>query len=194
MGYMEVILVRTICHVGRAGDIVKVKCGYASNYLIPKQYALYSTPKNVKVLETRRQSMEVEEQIKYKNSLEEKKLLESCKIIIERNINESGFIYGSVTARDVEQELLKTHNISVLRQMISLKESVKKIGKYNVIAHLYGEVSANVELHVVPTGHIEELEKESKNTTVSGVSESDMATQSYEATQSPESDIAMDDV
>src|SRR4029434_5109981 len=104
---MEVILRETIDTLGRAGQVVKVKPGYARNYLLPRKLAYLATPGNLKVIEFERQSL-LRKDAKQKGEAEQLKvMLDKVEIMIRRKVGEQNVLYGSVTNSDVAEELEK---------------------------------------------------------------------------------------
>ncbi len=144
---MEVILRTDIPKLGKAGDVVKVKDGYARNYLIPKGFAIPANKKNLKALEKERKIIlaKAERLRKKAQSLAEK--IESTPVVIYRKIIEEDRIYGSVSVVDIVNAL-KEQGIEIDKKQIILEEPIKKLGSYEVEIKLGSDVTATLKLEV----------------------------------------------
>ncbi len=147
---MEIILKEDMPRLGHKDDIVKVKDGYARNYLIPKGYAIPATESAKKVLaENKRQRAHKEEKIR-NEALETAKKLEGVTLSIPTKTSSTGKIFGSVTNIQIA-EALKEKGFEIDRKMISFKEeNIKEVGKYTAIVKLHREVTVEVPFEVVP--------------------------------------------
>ncbi len=147
MKRVKVILKRDVEGLGREGEIVVVKYGYAANYLIPKGYAIYGSPSNIKhhmdIMEMKKRKLE---RLKRK-AQELKQQLEKEELEIYANVGEEGKLYGSITSKDIAVRL-KDRGYEVDRKDILLEEPIKAIGKYRVKVRLHPEVYAEVLVHV----------------------------------------------
>ena len=145
---MKVILAKDIEKLGNAGDIVKVKDGYARNYLIPKGLAFTSNEKNVKELEFNRRMIDkkINSEVAEANALASK--LATCEIKIQKKVGEEGKLFGSVTNREIE-EALKEKGFSIDHRSIILDSSIKKSGVYEVEVKLFREIRGMFKLWVV---------------------------------------------
>ena len=141
---MQVILKKDITQIGRMGEIVKVKSGYARNFLIPRSLAAAANEKNVRNLEHLKRIVESN---KKKVQKESEKLAEGFKkfsIKLERRVNEGGKLFGSITTAEIASELEKKE-IKVDRRDIEL-ENIKTPGTYELKVRLPGDVYASVKL------------------------------------------------
>ena len=146
---MEVILRETIDTLGRAGQVVKVKSGYARNYLLPRKLAYLATPGNLKVIEFERQSL-IRKETKQKGEAEQlKALLDAVEITIRRKVGEQNTLYGSVTNSDVADELEKK-GFQIEKRKIHMDDHIKQIGEYEIPVRLFKDVTAAVKLKVEP--------------------------------------------
>ncbi|HET7850824.1 MAG TPA: 50S ribosomal protein L9 [Pseudolabrys sp.] len=144
---MEVILLERVGKLGQMGDVVRVKDGFARNFLLPRGKALRATKEN----KTRFEGMKAELE---KRNLEMKgeagKLaarLDGKSITVLRQASEAGQLYGSVTTRDIAG-LLSTDGIEVARSQVALNTPIKTIGQYKVPLALHPEIEANVTVLV----------------------------------------------
>jgi large subunit ribosomal protein L9 len=146
---MEVILRETIDTLGRAGQVVKVKAGYARNYLLPRKLAYLATPGNMKVIEFERQSL-VRKEAKQKEESEQLKgLLDKVEIVIRRKVGEQNTLYGSVTNSDVAEELEKK-GYQIEKRKIHMDDHIKQLGEFEIPIRLFKDVVATVKLKVEP--------------------------------------------
>ena len=144
---MEVILRETIDTLGRAGQVVKVKSGYARNYLLPRKLAYLATPGNLKVIEFERQSL-IRKETKQKGEAEQlKALLDAVEITIRRKVGEQNTLYGSVTNSDVADELEKK-GFQIEKRKIHMDDHIKKLGDFEIPVRLFKDVNATIKLKV----------------------------------------------
>jgi large subunit ribosomal protein L9 len=146
---MEVILRETIDTLGRAGQVVKVKAGYARNYLLPRKLAYLATPGNLKVIEFERQSL-VRKEAKQKGEAEQLKgMLDKVEVTIRRKVGEQNTLYGSVTNSDVADELEKK-GYNIEKRKIHMDDHIKQIGEFEIPIRLFKDVTASIKLKVEP--------------------------------------------
>jgi large subunit ribosomal protein L9 len=146
---MEVILRETIDTLGRAGQVVKVKAGYARNYLLPRKLAYLATPGNLKVIEFERQSL-IRKEAKQKGEADQLKgLLDAVEIVIRRKVGEQNTLYGSVTNSDVADELEKK-GFQIEKRKIHMDDHIKQLGDFEIPIRLFKDVTAVVKLKVEP--------------------------------------------
>jgi len=146
---MEVILIQDVDNLGGANELVKVKNGYARNYLIPRKLAIEASPGNVKQLE---------EKIKQLKKKEEKMLAEINSVIAKLNesplkitakTGTSGKIFGSVTSLQISRAIRDQKGYTIDRKKITLPDEVKEIGMYKAHIDFSNGISADVEFEVV---------------------------------------------
>ena len=144
---MEVILLERVESLGQMGDTVKVKNGYARNYLIPQKKAMRATRENQAYFESQRAQLEA-------NNLERRQEAEAVSskmagtsIVVIRSAGEAGHLYGSVTARDMAQALTEV-GFTVDRQQVAVDRPIKMLGLFDVRIVLHPEVSVSVEVNV----------------------------------------------
>ena len=145
---MEVILRKDIPKLGKAGDIVKVKDGYARNYLIPKGLAILANQKTIRALENQRKIIlaKAERERKKLESLAEK--LEGISITVYRKIIEENRIFGSVSSIDIVN-MLKEQGIKVDKNQVILDEPIKKLGIFEVPIKLSSDKVVNIKVEVL---------------------------------------------
>ena len=154
---MQVILRTDIENLGRLGDVVNVKPGYARNYLVPKKLALEATPSNVKAFEQQRMKLEKRlEKARYEaKDLADK--IEATELIIPVRVGEGEKLYGSVTNTHIA-EALAQKGIQVDKKKVELESPIRALGEYSVPVRVYPEVRPEVKVTVV--SHDEEQHQE----------------------------------
>lgn len=156
---MEVILLERISKLGQLGETVKVRDGYARNYLLPLGKALRANEANKKRFEAERTVLEARNLERKSEAQKVAEKLDGKSFIVVRAAGETGQMYGSVAARDVA-EILAAEGFSVGRNQIELNHPIKAIGIHPVTIHLHAEVEITVELNVARSA--EEAERQSK--------------------------------
>ena len=144
---MEVILLERIERLGQMGDVVKVKNGFARNFLLPQNKALRATEANRARFEAEKVVLEARnlERAKEAGAVAEKLNGQSC--VLLRQAAESGQLYGSVTARDIAEAISKA-GFKVQRGQIQLQNPIKELGVHTVSVALHPEVLAEVTVNV----------------------------------------------
>ena len=161
---MEVILIENIEKLGTVGDVVKVKDGYARNYLIPKKKVLRANKENLKVFEQKKSFIEAEENKRKEKSEEITKKIKGLEILIIRNAAENGQLYGSVTSKDIVKEIFLLNKIEFLNEQINLKKTLKSIGVFEVEISVYTNLKAKILVTIAKTKELGlEQIKEFKN-------------------------------
>jgi large subunit ribosomal protein L9 len=143
---MEVILLERIARLGKMGDIVRVKNGYARNYLLPRAKALRANDENKKQFEERRAELEKRNSEDKKEAEKLAKKLDGKIFVTIRQAGETGQLYGSVSTRDISELVSKASEIE--RSQVRLDIPIKTIGLHKVIIHLHPEVDANITINV----------------------------------------------
>ncbi len=146
---MEVILRTHVPKLGKPGDVVRVKDGYARNYLIPKGLAIPANRKNLAAMERERQIIlaKAERERKKHMSLAEK--LEALTLTIPQRVIDEDRLYGSVSAQDIVSALEK-EGFEISRKQVLLEAPIKTLGEYEVPIRISPEVTATLKINVVP--------------------------------------------
>ena len=144
---MDVILLERISRLGSVGDVVKVKNGFARNFLFPQKKALRATDDNKKVFEGRRAVLE--KQNAESRAVAEKLAasMNNLSVSIIRQASEDGKLYGSVAVRDIAVALEEAGH-TIERRFIDLTSAIKSLGMYEATIHLHPEVSVPVKIQV----------------------------------------------
>ena len=153
-GHMQVLLTHTVPHFGQPGDLVKVRPGFARNYLLPQGLATFATPHNLLIVEKHRQRVRQLEQARRTDLLQLAAQIAQRSITIEANANPEGHLYGSVSADQIA-DALKTDNFPIEVDNVKIEGPLKELGLYTIKLSLGQDVETEVKLWVVPT-HVEE--------------------------------------
>jgi len=145
---MEVILRENIEGLGKRGDVVKVKDGYARNYLIPRKLAVAVTPGNMKQIELEKKSWALKHQKEVEAANAIKDMIEKITITVTKKAGENNVLFGSVTAQDIADALAK-EKVEIDKRKIELPEPIKELGTFPVIIKIHPEVTVETKVYVV---------------------------------------------
>ncbi len=154
---MEVILLERIEKLGAIGDVVKVKNGYARNFLLPNGKALRANDSNRKVFEANRENIEAQNAERRATAESESKTIDGVRIQLIRQASNAGHLYGSVSARDIA-EALETGGHKVAKNHIVLDRPIKALGVHDVKVSLHPEVSVTIHVNVARSPEEAELQ------------------------------------
>ena len=147
---MQIILMEKVVNLGNLGDVVKVKDGYARNFLIPHGKAKRATEANLKEFEGRRAELERKANEQLKGAQERGEKLEGQKIDIAAKAGVDGRLFGSVTNADIAEALTKSTGIEVKKADIRMPQGpLKHIGEFPLVVALHSDVLSNITVHVV---------------------------------------------
>ncbi|TNF52169.1 50S ribosomal protein L9 [bacterium] len=147
---MKVILKEDVKNLGSMGAVVNVANGYGRNYLIPRNLAVEANPKNLKRFEHEKNII-LEKAKKIKNKQEAlANTISQISLTIEANAGEDGKLFGSVTSKDIAEEVAKQGIEIDKRKVVLPEETIKRIGTYTIQVKLHPEVTANIQLEVRP--------------------------------------------
>ena len=144
---MNIILLEKIKKLGDIGDEVKVKSGYARNFLVPNKKALYATSENRKYFEEKKTDIKSQNDKLIKDAKEKLKKISGQEVILIRAASDSGQLFGSVSTKDIVNSLAEK-NISILKNEIDLNKSIKNLTYEKVTINLHPEVSCEIILNV----------------------------------------------
>ena len=145
---MEVILRHAVENLGKPGDVVKVKNGYARNYLLPHNLAYEATPGNLKRIQQERDRLEAAENTRRESAQEIATKLEQVSLTFSARVGEEGKLFGSVTATDIAQQL-EQQGFRVEKRQIDLHEPIKSLGVYRVPVRLHADVKPEIRVWVI---------------------------------------------
>jgi large subunit ribosomal protein L9 len=171
---MEIILLERVEKLGQIGDVVKVKPGFARNYLLPQKKALRATKANLAVFEKQRVQIEA-------NNLEAKGeaekvagRMDDVQIVVIRQAGDTGQLYGSVSARDIA-EALTENGYTVSRGQVAIEQPIKTLGLEKVRIRLHPEVSVIVTVNVARSAEEAEMQRQRGGMVVASVLEEEEA-------------------
>jgi large subunit ribosomal protein L9 len=144
---VQVILSEDVPSLGRPGDVVKVRAGYARNYLLPRGLAVEANSKNLRAFEHHKGLAMLRREANKGQALKLKQQLETLALTISANAGEEGKLFGSVTNIDIERAL-RERGFDIERRKIMLAEPIKQLGEFTVPVRLDPEVEAGVKLTV----------------------------------------------
>src|SRR5580658_5835293 len=156
---IEVILLERIERLGQMGQVVKVRPGFARNYLLPHKKALRATKENLAYFEKQRGQLEAQNLSRRGEAEHVAKKLDGIAVSVIRQAGESGQLYGSVTARDIADAVTKA-GFTIARGQVVLDKAIKTLGLYKQRVVLHPEVSVTVTVNVAQSA--EEAEMQSK--------------------------------
>jgi large subunit ribosomal protein L9 len=147
MANMEVILLERVAHVGQMGDVVKVKPGFARNFLLPQKKALRATEANKKFFEGKRKELEASNLQRKQEADAVAEKMKGFSVTLIRQASESLHLYGSVSARDIAETVIAS-GIKIERRQVELPKPIKTLGKHVVEVHLHPEVVVDIAVLV----------------------------------------------
>jgi large subunit ribosomal protein L9 len=168
---MDVILLERIGKLGHMGDTVRVKDGYARNFLLPRGKALRATEPNKKKFEAQRADLEARNHELKRSASEVAGKVNGATVVIIRQAGETGQLYGSVSARDIA-EALTAAGFAVGRTHVAIQQPIKMLGLHAVPIHLHPEVESKVTVNVARSP--EQAERQSKGEDLSVREETSM--------------------
>lgn len=146
---MEVILKEDIANVGKIGDVVRVRDGYARNYLLPRGLVLEANKRNLKTFEHQKKVVADQKQKIIRQAHAVGDQLAGVSLVIAMKVGEEGRLFGSVTNIQIEKAL-KSKGLNVERRKIHLNEPIKTVGDYEVPVRLSADVTVPLKVSVVP--------------------------------------------
>ena len=160
---MDVILLERISKLGQMGETVKVKDGFARNFLLPKGKALRANEANKKKFEGQRAQLEARNLERKSEATTVAETLDGKTFVVVRSAGETGQLYGSVSTRDIA-DILGAEGFSVARNQVELNQPIKTIGLTNVAIALHPEVEVTITLNIARS--TEEAERQSRGETL----------------------------
>lgn len=153
MAHTKVLLREDVDDLGARGEIVRVRAGYARNYLLPRNLAVQATAGNVKGIEQEREALLKKEAKERATAEAQSQQMDAIVLEFKRKAGEQGALYGSVTSMDVA-EALKERGYEIDRHRIHLREPLKRLGDYTVPIRLHREVTIDLKVRVAPEGEV----------------------------------------
>jgi large subunit ribosomal protein L9 len=153
-GYIQLILTQPMPNLGQAGDLVKVRPGFARNYLVPQGLATFATQNNLRMVEKHRQRLKELEEARRADLQNLGAQIAQRSLTIEANANAEGHLYGSVNADQIAAAL-RGEGFPIDPENVRIEGPLKELGLYTIKIHLAQDIDSEVKLWVVPT-HTEE--------------------------------------
>lgn len=153
MAHTKLLLREDVDDLGARGETVRVRAGYARNYLLPRKLAVEATASNVKQIERERAVLLKKEATERATADSQAAKMSSLVLKFERKSGEHGALYGSVTSMDIAEEL-KEQGYEIDRHRIHLREPLKRIGDFSVPLRLHREVTIDLQVKISPEGEV----------------------------------------
>ncbi len=153
MAHTKILLREDVDDLGARGEIVRVKAGYARNYLLPRKLAVEATAGNVKQIERERALLLKKAANERATADAQAEKMGALVLTFERKAGELGALYGSVTSMDIA-EALQERGYEIDRHRIHLREPIKRLGDFTVPLRLHREVSVDLQVKVAPEGDV----------------------------------------
>ena len=146
---MKVILKQDIKGVGKKNEVINASDGYARNFLFPKNLAVEATPENMSKLNSQNEAKQYKKDVEKEKAKEIAKKLENITLQIKVQSGENGKIFGSVSSKEISENLEKQHKINIDKKKIDLKEPIKILGTRTVEARLFEGVIGKIKINVI---------------------------------------------
>jgi large subunit ribosomal protein L9 len=148
---VKVLLENDVENLGTGGEVVRVRSGFARNFLLPRGLAVIATPGSLKRVDELKRAAAVRKQAEHAAAEELGKKISGVKVTIERAVGEEGKMYGSVTTRDIEEAFTKA-GVAVDKRKLDLVEPIKQLGSFEVPLRLSASLTTNLKVEVVKKG------------------------------------------
>ena len=146
---MRVVLNKDIKGIGKKLQIVEVSEGYARNFLLPKGFASLADNKNLNEAKNKTEALKYKKSTELETANKQKAILEQGYIEFKHKIGDGGKLFGSVTEKEISEEIKKKYDIDVNKKKIVLKNGIKQTGSYTVDVKLYEGVIAKLKIVVI---------------------------------------------
>ena len=145
---MKVILLKDVKGTGKKNEVKEVSDGYARNYLLPKKLAVPADNTNIKELKEQNKSAEIKAQKEYEAAVELGKKMEELNVVIYAKAGDGGRLFGSITSKDIAEQIKKQHNIEVDKRKITLDEPIRVLGSRFVDIKIHQKVTTRLRVDV----------------------------------------------
>jgi large subunit ribosomal protein L9 len=153
MAHTRILLREDVDDLGARGEIVRVRSGYARNYLLPRKLAVEATASNVKQIEQERAALLKKEATERTTAQGQAEQMRSLVLEFKRKAGEHGALYGSVTSMDIA-EALNERGYEIDRHRLHLREPLKRVGEFAVPLRLHREVTMDLQVRIAPEGEV----------------------------------------
>ena len=151
---MQVILLENIINLGKIGDIVKVKRGYARNYLIKFEKALNASKENIEIVNNKKGQLNKKDLVLKKEAKKNFEILNNKNYKIQKLVTENNDLYGSVKPTEIAKIIKEKHNVDINPSQIDLEKEIKSIGIFKATVNLHSEIQVNILIEVVKSEDI----------------------------------------
>ncbi len=145
---MKVILLKDVKGTGKKGEMKEVSDGYARNFLLPKKMAVVANNTSVKELDEKNKAQENKAQKEYEAAVELGKKIEELNVVIYTKAGEGGRLFGSITSKDIAEQIKKQHNIDVDKRKVHLNEPIRVLGSTVVDIKIHQKVTTKIRVDV----------------------------------------------
>jgi large subunit ribosomal protein L9 len=146
---MKVILKQDVKGLGKKNSMVEASDGYARNFLFPKGLAIEASSANINIMNTKKEAEKVKKDKEVASAKEMAKKIKEITLVIKTKSGENGKLFGSITNKDIADRLKSEYGIDIDKKKVSLQDSIKTLGNYDVEIKLYPEVSAGMTVKIV---------------------------------------------
>ena len=146
---MKIILTEDVKKIGKKGEVVNVKQGYFRNYILPNNLGVEANKENLAKLDEHLKQLKKEEDENIKAAMENKEKIEKTEVVIKVKAGENGKIFGSITSKEIAENLKSQYQIEVDKKKIELKEPIKTLGSFTVQIRLYEGVVGNLKVQMI---------------------------------------------
>lgn len=146
---MKVILLQDVKGQGKKGDVVKVSAGYARNYLFKNNLAKEATKGNLRALEAQKRREAEKAEAEKQEAVQLKETLSELTVELKAKAGDGGRLFGSITNKQIADELKKKHNHKIDRRKIELGEPIRSLGHHKVPVKLHQDVTGTINVHVI---------------------------------------------
>lgn len=145
---MKIILLQDVDKLGKAGDLVDSKVGFARNFLFPRKLAIEATEENLATWKEQKAQEEADEKERIAGAEALKAKLEAIEVKLQAKTGEGGRLFGAMTSKDIALEIEKLLGEKIDKKKIELKDNIKTVGEQTVAVKVYGDVVAQVKVLV----------------------------------------------
>lgn len=146
---MKVILLEDVKGLGKKNEMANASTGYAKNFLLKRNLAIEATPENINIMKTRQASLKLRKDYEITGATEIKEAIDGKGIVFKAPSGENGKLFGSITTKDIAEQLKADYKVIVDKKKIVLKEHIKSIGDFEIQVKIYAGISAKIIVSVV---------------------------------------------
>jgi len=146
---MEVILLEDVKGLGKKNQLVKTSTGYAKNFLFKRNLAIEATTQNVNIMKNRQASAKSKKDAEITDATEIKNEIDGKAITFKATAGENEKLFGSITTKDIAEQLKKEYRVVIDKKKIVLKEHIKSLGTYDIQVKIYSGISAKIKVNVI---------------------------------------------